>query len=304
MYLNSAESNKTLDSAENKNNYFLPSGQNYIINLSGGRSSGFMLYKILEAHNGQLPDYVKVVFCNTGKEYNETLKFVRDIEKNWKVPVVWLEFTCRAWKKGGKGKGGINQKYWFKEVGYWTASRNGRPFEQIISAAKMLPSLHRRFCTRELKIKTVKRWARVVLNWPKYRSVLGIRHDEPARWGKGIFEECSAVFPMAEAGHTVEDVLKFWSNNSFDLKLRQIQSNCDLCYLKGPRKLKILLNKEPRRAVWWSRQESRVHSLSSATRRKRKFSFRSDYSYKEMLKLDKSRVEDLDDTDLDCFCSN
>ena len=39
-----------------------------IISFSGGRTSAFMLWKILEAHGGTLPDNLKVVFANTGKE--------------------------------------------------------------------------------------------------------------------------------------------------------------------------------------------------------------------------------------------
>ena len=43
-------------------NYLLPEG-NVQIAFSGGRTSGFMLYKILEANNG-LPDRAKVIFTN------------------------------------------------------------------------------------------------------------------------------------------------------------------------------------------------------------------------------------------------
>ena len=38
------------------------------ISFSGGRTSAFMLFKVLEAHDGQLPDDVVVTFANTGKE--------------------------------------------------------------------------------------------------------------------------------------------------------------------------------------------------------------------------------------------
>ena len=49
-----------------------------VIAFSGGRTSGLMLYRILEAHGGALPDDVVPVFCNTGKEHHATLDFVRD----------------------------------------------------------------------------------------------------------------------------------------------------------------------------------------------------------------------------------
>ena len=43
-----------------------------LISFSGGRTSGFMLWNILQAHNGKLPDDVYVTFANTGKEAPET----------------------------------------------------------------------------------------------------------------------------------------------------------------------------------------------------------------------------------------
>ena len=48
------------------NPYFLKNPS--LISFSGGRTSGYMLYQILKAHNGKLPDDVFVVFAKTGKE--------------------------------------------------------------------------------------------------------------------------------------------------------------------------------------------------------------------------------------------
>jgi predicted phosphoadenosine phosphosulfate sulfurtransferase len=45
-----------------------------IITFSGGRTSGFLLHKILENYNGKLPSDAYVVFDNTGKEMKLPLK--------------------------------------------------------------------------------------------------------------------------------------------------------------------------------------------------------------------------------------
>ena len=47
-----------------------------ILGVSGGRTSGKMLRRILDAHGGHLPTDVVPVFANTGLERPETLDFV------------------------------------------------------------------------------------------------------------------------------------------------------------------------------------------------------------------------------------
>jgi 3'-phosphoadenosine 5'-phosphosulfate sulfotransferase (PAPS reductase)/FAD synthetase len=55
-----------------------------VVSLSGGRTSAYMLRRILD--EGLQPD-VHVLFCNTGKEYRETLTFVDQIARYWGVPL-------------------------------------------------------------------------------------------------------------------------------------------------------------------------------------------------------------------------
>lgn len=66
------------------------------IGISGGRTSGHMVYKILEAHGGVLPPDVHLFFQNTGKEREETLAFIDQIAKRWNVNIVWMEW-CRVY---------------------------------------------------------------------------------------------------------------------------------------------------------------------------------------------------------------
>ena len=54
-----------------------------LISFSGGRTSGFMLWNIIQAHGGTLPKDVYVTFANTGKEAPETLDFVHEIEQKF-----------------------------------------------------------------------------------------------------------------------------------------------------------------------------------------------------------------------------
>ena len=62
-----------------------------VISFSGGRTSAYMLWRVLQSNNG-LPDEAIVCFANTGKEEEATLKFVNDCSVNWNVPIHWLEY--------------------------------------------------------------------------------------------------------------------------------------------------------------------------------------------------------------------
>lgn len=62
-----------------------------VICFSGGRTSAYMLRRILDAHKDQLPKDVFVTFQNTGVEREETLDFVNEVSQRW-TPVRWLEY--------------------------------------------------------------------------------------------------------------------------------------------------------------------------------------------------------------------
>ena len=114
--------------------------ENTCISFSGGRTSAYMLWRVLEANNG-LPDNCEVTFANTGKECEETLEFVKECGERWNVPITWLEY--------------IPDAPGFKVVDFETAARNGEPFEAIIHKRQYLPNPVTRFCTIDLKIRII-----------------------------------------------------------------------------------------------------------------------------------------------------
>lgn len=235
-----------------------------VISVSGGRTSGLMLYKIIEAYDGKLPPDIVPIYANTGKEEEATLVFLKEQSERWSVPIVWVEY---AEKEEGTGK------KQFKVVNFDTASRNGEPFATLITERKFLPNAVARFCTSELKIRAMHRYIRQVLGWEEWISCVGIRADEQrrvaklaARRGAETPDEC-AIAPLADAGITVADVGAFWKAQPFDLGLpnmngRTMHGNCDLCFLKGADQVLALIREKPSRALWWIEQEKRVESLT------------------------------------------
>ena len=228
------------------NPYILPDG-NVLISFSGGRTSGFMLRQILDA-NGGLPDRAKVTFANTGREMPETLDFVQECSDRWNVPIVWLEYTRKK------------NKVSFDVVSHNSASRNGEPFKKALTGPKILPNVHRRFCTSELKVLTIKRYL-VSIGWTRWTQCIGIRADEARRLKASKEKRWSNWYPLADAMATKKTVTQFWEKSPFDLRLANANGvtphgNCDGCFLKSEATLAAMWRDYPERMQWWADIES------------------------------------------------
>lgn len=267
-----------------------------VVSFSGGRTSGYLLWQVLQAFGGTLPEDVAVVFCNTGKERPETLDFVNECAGTWGVAVRWLEYRRKAQHK-------------FVEVDYATASRQGEPFEQLIAAKALLPNVVMRYCTQWLKIKASNRFVRHVLGWADYTNAVGLRADEPWRVAKLRPDKKSCpgedpIAPLHRAGATLADVTAFWKAQPFDLRLRPHEGNCDLCFLKGQGKLVEIMRDRPDLAAWWVEQEQR---FQGKTRLEEAGRFRKNApSYAATLKMaQEQKVFDWpDDGMCDCRCTD
>ena len=268
-----------------------------------------LLYRILDAYGGRLPANVRAVFANTGKEHAKTLAFLRNMERRWRVPITWVEYVYRAEARGGIA----DPKNTFRIVDYDTASRRGEPFAALIRSRKMLPNAHHRMCTADLKVETAARFARTKLRWwrPRPHSILGIRHDEPRRWAKALWEECRTVYPLVDAKVTENDVERFWSSQPFDLGIPRDLGNCDLCFLKGKWKLIRLITQYPDRADWWIEQERYRRSVARKVRKPELTRFLMRYTYEDLRAapmmpfgelLDDAQAKE--DPGVSCFCGD
>jgi hypothetical protein len=228
------------------------------LSVSGGRTSGMMLYKTLEAHGGKLPDDVVVTFANTGREMPATLDFVARMASEWSVPIVWLEF--RHSHVPGKRR----RIRWAEMVNHNSASRNGEPFDMLLESKRIVPDRERRFCTEELKVRTIIRYLRS-LGWKRWQNVVGFRADESVRIEEKQKQESVApgcfwsTFPLAEAGIQKLHVMRFWRAQPFDLQLDKDGDggNCDGCFMFSGEKLGRMFIKYPERMDWWPKTEAR-----------------------------------------------
>lgn len=274
------------------------------ISFSGGRTSAYMLWRVLQSNDG-LPADCVVCFANTGKEEEATLRFVQRCSEEWNVPIAWVEYTPHE-----------EARQRFKVVNFETASRNGEPLEAVIRAKQYLPNPVTRFCTVETKIRTMHRYLRSQ-GWADgdkcWNQFVGIRADEPRRVAKIRARPSpettreTMCLPLADANIRVEDVGEFWSRQPFNLELptyngRTLAGNCDLCFLKPANQIFTLIQERPERATWWAKMEA----LALASKPSGAV-FRSDRpSYQQM--LDYSRLQqnlfDTDEEGIGCFCGD
>ena len=275
-----------------------------IVSFSGGRTSAFMLKRIVDAHGGRLPVDIAVVFANTGRERPETLHFVRDCAAAWAVDITWVEYDWDA-------------PHRTRVVDYDTASRDGEPFAALVERKGFVPNPTMRFCTSFLKRDRIDAWARHWRGWRRWRSVVGLRADEPRRVARMRAMNCGAraggraVLPLAEAGVAERAVLAWWAAQPFDLAIPGYAGNCDLCFLKGRGKLLRLVRDDPRLADWWIAQEAGVAHRAGRDGRfcasmKR---FRLDETYAEMQRAALAQGDLFEATPgageaLDCDCAD
>lgn len=262
------------------------------ISFSGGRTSAYMLYRILEA-NGGLPEGSAVCFANTGKECEETLEFVKHCGERWNVSIHWIEYR--------------HESPGYKIVDFQSASRNGEPFLDLMIKNTGVPNVFMRFCTEKLKIKPIRKFLKDSgFDIDDDCHLVGIRADEPRRIAKVGLKMC----PLALANINSEDVGRFWASNDFDLKLPAVgynkMSNCDLCFMKGEKILFSIIEQDNNRALWWINAEKSVNTIRES-RGLKPVSFRKGKSYQYMLDMAKSQKElisTVEEEPIGCFCGD
>lgn len=275
-----------------------------VCTFSGGRTSSFMglMLKDLPKYK----DFDKLfVFANTGKEKEETLEFINRCDKEWNLGVVWLEAKVNTEK-------GVGTSY--KVVNYKTASRDGKPFEDMLKKYP-IPNSFASNCTRELKLAPINKYIKT-LGFNEVVTALGIRYDERHR-KSNTAEEQNIIYPLCDDLKVDSKFIRdWWSRQCFDLKLKDYEGNCDLCFKKSVRKRLTLIKEDPKIADWWLEMENKYGDDKVP-----RFDLRTNKSVEDLIKESKQpfrTIQDLyelsktqtglfdEDLDIetDCFCKS
>ena len=198
------------------------------ISFSGGRSSAVMTRLAVQQYSATHD--IVVTFANTGAEHPRTLDFVHDFEQNTGINVVWIEAEVNP--EQGQGTRA-------RVVTYETASRDGRPFEDVV-AKYGVPGPGLPQCTSRLKLEPMQAYLRYDLEWTanSYQTAIGLRADEMDRINYRGLVSGQLIYPLIDAGITKGQVIAAMAREPWDLDLPgEHYGNCVTCWKKSDRKL-------------------------------------------------------------------
>jgi len=226
----------------------LKNNKNIFCSVSAGYSSVMMAIKLRE----WFPDHNIInVMANTSKEREESLYFMNECDKHFKLNLVWLEAEFHE-----KGTG-VTPNI----VTYETLKRNGEIFEQGIKKLG-IPSKINKWCNRDMKLEILTKYANSVFGAPyngygtpstfKYSVAVGLRIDEIDRVRKD-YKENNVFYPLMDRKISQKERNKFWKDQPIKISIEAYKGNCDLCFAKSNRKLITIVKEEPNLIEWWDR---------------------------------------------------
>lgn len=254
-----------------------------LVSFSGGRTSAKMLNWIYA--NWQDRYELLTIFSNTGKEDEETLKFVHECEKRWNVPIIWVEARHLSNEGDRFSKKGWSVRH--DVVTYETASRNGEPFEEMISVLG-IPTTNAPFCSDQLKRKPIESYLKSI-GWKGFYKAIGIRVDEIDRVNPK-FKELKILYPLVNEEPTTSQDSKDWFiSQGFDLNVHPDSGNCDNCWKKNMNLLCRNAIRIPESFNWWRDMTTKYGDyMPRETKLKPPFNFfRGNLSSDDIIELSK-----------------
>jgi len=133
-----------------------------------------------------------------------------------------------------------------------------------MSLARFLPSIHfaisqlqdgseDALCTEKMKTIPLNKYLDQMFGKGNHVRWLGMRVDEPARLKQiGKATELRNHFYLAEiTDFTKEDVIDWWSEMPFDLRIEEHLGNCIFCIKKSTKKVALAERDEPEKFKLW-----------------------------------------------------
>jgi cellobiose-specific phosphotransferase system component IIB len=270
--------------------------KNIMVTVSGGRSSAMMARHIQISE--KYKDYNKVfVFANTGMERYETIQFLKDIEKHWKLPLIKIEGVYSDVM-------GVGVSY--KTVEWDELNMNAQPFSDAIMHKNKgefdgLPNQEAPYCSDIMKTIPCKKLADSIFGVNNYVKAIGFRkEDMPKRITFAeIKEDKKRIFPLLtdfEMPIGQIELNKWWEAQPFKLGIHGKFGNCELCWKKSDSNLIDVIRYGTRFVEWWDKHEKKYANTS----------FRGRKSINDLVKMASSNFTpeiDFGYEDYNCVCN-
>jgi len=212
--------------------------KNIFCSVSSGYSSVMMAIKLKEWY----PNHNIInVMANTSKEREESLYFMNECDKHFKLNLVWLEANFHE-----KGIG-VTPNI----VTYENLKRNGEVFEEGIKKLG-IPSKVNKWCNRDMKLEILRKYANSIFGKDNYSVAVGIRADEIDRVRKD-YKTNNVFYPLMDRKISSNDRNRFWKDQPIKITIPAYKGNCDLCFAKSNRKLMTIIKEDPNLIEWWDR---------------------------------------------------
>ena len=215
----------------------IENNKNIFCSVSAGYSSvmmALMMPKLYPNHN------IIYAMANTSKEREESLRFMNECDKHFKLNITWIEAEINQEKRKGTD---------FKITTFKDLKRNGELFEDGIKKYG-IPSKINKWCNRELKLVPLKKYCDSIFGKKNYSIAVGLRADEMDRV-MASFKENNVFYPLLDNGITTRDRNRFWKDQPIQITIPAFKGNCDLCFEKSNRKLITTIIEEPNIIDWW-----------------------------------------------------
>ena len=181
----------------------------HVVKFSGGRSSGMLLFtllenKILNANRGDV-----ILFTNTSAEHPDTYRFAQDCNKasnRYGIPSFWVEFQTYEDARNGE---------WTRLPSYRLVNDQpkspdnpggfhwrGEVFEELLSWSGYVPNQFARICTQNMKLEVTRLFLK---DWLASKETI----PRLGHYGKGSRVDLDTLYQrhLRNRGAVPEDIL-------------------------------------------------------------------------------------------------
>ena len=140
----------------------------HVVKFSGGKTSGMLLFILLEAGLLKAERGDVVIFNNTSAEHPKTYEFVKQckrvVEKKYKIPFFWIEYQTYEDARQGEYVRLPSFKLVnpdpYSETNPDGYHHKGEVFEEMLSHKGYVPTFFQRICTQSLKLESSRSFLR------------------------------------------------------------------------------------------------------------------------------------------------